>query len=211
MILLDPTTFPALAVPAAGLAVGLLPVTRAQFDYFLGDTTRFPPDALAEMDAISPRASWRRVPADRPEGVLLAGVQPAEAERFAGWLGGGWRLPSAAEWRAVDAVVRRLGSEVAPFREAAADPAVHPAARSILNWSLARDPVSAARAGLWDDGLLEWVTHPGSGHGLYGRTRPGLLSLVLNPQVHDPAKPTTPGRHPGFGVRLVRPLSGGPS
>lgn len=208
MTLLDPTTFPALACPAAGLAVGLLPVARAQFDYFLGDTTRFPADALAEIDAASPRASWRRVPPDRPEGVFLAGVQPAEAERFAGWLGGGWRLPSAAEWRAVDAFVRRLGWDVTDFRQAAAGPAVHPAARSILNWSLGRTSVTAARAGLWDDGLLEWVTHA-DGPGLYGRPRPGLMSLVLNPQVHDPARPTAPGRHPGFGVRLVRPLGGG--
>lgn len=211
MTSLDPTTFPVLAVPAAGLAVGLLPVARAQFDYLLGHPHAFPADALADIDAVSPRASWRHVPPDRPEGVFLSGVQTDEAERFARWLGDGWRLPTAAEWRAADAAVSRLGADVSAFREAVDDPRVHPAARSILNWSLGRGSPSAARAGLWADGLLEWVTHPGSGHGLYGRPRPGLLSLVLNPQLHDPARPTAPGRHPGFGVRLVRPLSGGGS
>ena len=57
MILLDAATFPLLRCPAAGLAVGLLPVTRAQFDYFLGGPAGFPADTLAAINEASPRAS----------------------------------------------------------------------------------------------------------------------------------------------------------
>lgn len=208
MLVLDATTFPALRLPGVGLDVGLLPVTRAQFDYFLGEPSGFPADVLAELTQASPRATWRRVSADRPEGVFLTAVRPDEAERFAAWLGDGWRLPTPDEWRACDAAARRLGTEVGVYRQAADDPRVHPAARALIEWAVGRGPPSAARAGLWDGGLLEWVALPGGGHGLLGRPRPGLIALVLNPQAHDPVRPTTPARHPAFGARLVRPTPG---
>ncbi len=234
MVRLDPLGFPVVRLPAAGLEVGLLPVTRAQLDYLLGDTTDFHPDDLAALDRANPRASWRRVPADRPEGVFAAGVTAAEADRFAGWLGGGFRLPTAAEWRAADAAVAALGAFPHEWDAASAvlanperergggipatpsltlgvrqEEAAHPAARSILDWSIARGPATWLRVGLWDDGLLEWVRTPDGGFGLLGRPRTGLIRLVHNPRVHDPVRPTSADRHPAFGFRLVRSLTAG--
>ncbi|MBX9628744.1 MAG: SUMF1/EgtB/PvdO family nonheme iron enzyme [Gemmataceae bacterium] len=208
MVRLDPLGFPVVRLPAAGLEVGLLPVTRAQLDYLLGDTTDFHPDDLAALDRANPRASWRRVPADRPEGVFAAGVTAAEADRFAGWLGGGFRLPTAAEWRAADAAVAALGAFPHEW-DAASAVLANPAARSILDWSIARGPATWLRVGLWDDGLLEWVRTPDGGFGLLGRPRTGLIRLVHNPRVHDPVRPTSADRHPAFGFRLVRSLTAG--
>ena len=209
MISLDPTAFPVLRCPAVPLEFGLFPVTRAQFDFFLGDRSGFDPAAFAEISETAPRASWRAIPPEGPEGVFLTAVRAEEAERFARWLGGGFRLATDAEWRAIDAELGGL-SDVRPLRELLADSQVHPAARAILNWTLTRQPATWRTATLFEDGLLEWVRRTPGAYGLQGRPRPALLRMVHNPQAHEAVTPRAAARHPAFGFRVVRPSAPNP-
>lgn len=205
MLTVDQTGFPLVPCPALALEIGLLPVTRAQFDFYLGGRTNFDPAVLDELNAVSPRASWRSVPAEQPEGVFLTGVRVEEAEPFARWLGGGFRLATDPEWRACDATLGKL-SDVKPVRALLDDATVHPAARAILNWSLNRRPPTWRSAMLLEDGVFEWVRKP-TGFGLQGRPRAGLFRIIHNPSVHEAITPRLIGRHVGYGVRLVRPLT----
>ena len=206
MFHLDNTGFPAVPVPAAGLAVHLFPVTKVQFEYFLGDRTNFDPAAFDELYGTSPRASWRTIPEDRFEELFLTGLLPEEAERFARWLDDGFRVPTEAEWRAVDAGIAALPPTPDGLREQTANDALHPAARALLNWRLGRGRWPAV--GLFEGGLVEWVKVAG-GHALHGRPRPDLLRVIHNPQIHEAIRFKPPRRDRVCGVRLVRPLSVG--
>ncbi|HJZ55035.1 MAG TPA: hypothetical protein VKE74_08750 [Gemmataceae bacterium] len=209
MISFDPTAFPIVRCPAASLEVGLFPVTRTQFDFFLGARSEFDPAALAEITEAAPRASWRTIPPESPEGVFLTAIRAEEAEQFARWLGGGFRLATDAEWRAIDAAIGGWPN-VRLLRDLLADVRMHPAARAILNWSLARQPATWRTASLFEDGLLEWVRRASGAYGLQGRPRPTLIRLVHNPQAHEAVTPRTAARHPAFGFRIVRPWAPNP-
>lgn len=202
--LIDETTgFPYLVPRDIGLAVGALPVTKVEYEFFFGDPAGTGGVAYSSALAVNPRASWRGPTAGSWEGLFVTGVTADEAAGFAAWLGGGTRLPTASEWRAAD---RTLAAVPADVTRIIADPRLHPAAASVLTRSAGRGAVTWREAGLFAGGLLEWVS-VSSGFGLYGRPRPDLYRLLLDPQVHDPPRPRTADRHRAFGFRLVRPLA----
>lgn len=207
MIHLDSTSFPVIDLAEAGLSALLLPVTKVQFEYFLGARTGFELTAFGEVYATGPRSSWRQIPGDRFEEVFLTGVLPDEAERFARWVGEGFRLPTEAEWRAADAGLAATTLSPGLLRDLTTDPTIHPAARAIVRWLLDREPARAwPCVSLFDGGLVEWVRLGGGDYGLHGRPRPDLLRVIHNPQVHDAIRFRSAQRHRGCGFRLVRPL-----
>jgi hypothetical protein len=206
MIAFDAMGFPLVILPAVGLEAMLLPVTRTQFDFFLGDRTGFPSSTLQDIDRISPRRSWRTPSVDRPDGLFLTAIQADEAEAFARWLGTGFRLPNNTEWRAVDKAIGAFGTELQPLRSVLDERRMHPSAQSILARTLVSRAATWRTVGMFEDGLLEWVKRQGSGYGLQGRPRPNLLRVIHNPQAHDAIVPRSAERHPAFGMRLVRPL-----
>lgn len=199
----DPIGFPVVHCPPLGLGVGLLPVMRAQFEYFLGSTSGFPREAFDQIEQTAPRASWRTTPDST--GVFLSGIRPEEAELFARWIGYGFRLPTAREWRTLDRAFVVAGQRLGPIRKIAGDSRTHPAARAVLDRALAGSAPTWGTAGRLEGGLLEWVVDEDGVHRLHGRPRTSLIQVVHNPQVHPAIEPTSANRHPAFGVRLVSP------
>ena len=197
-LVVDAHGFPAVAL-AGPVAVGLLPVLKAQFEVAYG--TPGGPDVLpyAECCAVNPRVTWRTAGAS-PEGHFLTGVLPAEAVAVAARLAPGGRLATADEWREADAL---LDAPLSPdhLTQLLAVARLHPAARAVLRRAGA---VATSWRGL-GDGLLEWVQGP-TGPGLYGRPRRDFaINLILNPRIHPPAIPRGPDRHRAYGLRLATP------
>ena len=197
-LVLDAHGFPCVAL-AGPVAVGLLPVLKAQFEVAYGSPGG--PDLLPYDDCckLNPRASWRTAPAS-PEALLLTGVLPAEAVAVAARLVPGGRLATADEWREADAL---LDAPLSPdhLAKLLAVTKLHPAARAVLRRA-------GATATTWrglGDGLLEWVQGP-TGPGLYGRPRREFgFNLILNPRIHPPAAPRGHDRHRAYGLRLATP------
>ena len=209
--LFDRTGFPYLVVPEAEVAVALLPVTKAQAEVWLGDSSGPGDDWYAEVLAVGPRAGWRVAGKAPLWHLLLTGIHPAEAERLAAWLGPGYRLPTAAEWRAADRTLSALSADhVSALTDSIESGKGHPAAAGILRRQWQAKRRTTAQLALLEDGVLEWVARPTPPHGALGRPAADLpAKLILDPQAFDPVTLISPGRHPAFGARLVRALKPG--
>src|SRR5205807_608912 len=103
---LDRTGFPVLELPELRLAVHLLPVSKLQFERFLAEPVMeaglFGDSWYEAVVAVSPRLALREAQPTNYEAQFLGGILPAEAERFARWLGSGYDLPRVETWRQAD-------------------------------------------------------------------------------------------------------------
>jgi hypothetical protein len=213
----DRTGFPVLELPALKLGVHLLPVAKAQFERFLAAPVRQPlgsPQAGLYGDVwyeklleVSPRVTPHAARITDVEAMFMAGVLPAEINRFAGWLGDGFDLPTTETWREVDAAIRDeplSADEVAALRS---DSALHRQARAAIDAIVRlRDPATWGQLMMLEGGLLEWVrTGPQTLGGL-GRPQSDFQKMILNPQRDAPVRPVREGRYKYFGFRLVRPM-----
>ena len=193
----DRTGFPYLHLE--GLAVAVLPVTKVGFERFLADPAGPGEDWYAELLAANPRTSWR-TPNGRDEGLFLTGVTPDETQTFLRWLGPTYRLPTAVEWRSMDA---SIGSEPLDdvWTAMSESRVVCLPARTLIGAH-----VNARRRMRLDGGVMEWVTTFRHKHGGFGRPRPEFFHVLLNPRIHEPVQPIGAGRHAAFGFRAVRPI-----
>lgn len=198
---IDRSGFPEVAF-RAGCRAGLLPVARVQIEAFLGAVPGLDADLIAAFVGTATRVSWRSPRAlERIEAHFATGLLPEERSEFARWMGASYRLPTAEDWRALDAFAMAW-SDVEALRSLAADEQTHPAARAMLNARLERN-ASVPEVMMLESGILEWVTLAGGEKGLLGRPRPGLYRVVHNPQRHEPIRPRPGLRHSAFGFRLV--------
>jgi hypothetical protein len=196
----DRTGFPLLEYPALGLQLALLPVTKAQFERFLAEPgspgDRWYEERLAE----NPRVSWRTSAPEEREQLWLTGLQPSEALAFARWLGEGFDLPTAAEWRALDGY---LGEARLPG-DLLSGCALHATAREILGRLLGQlRPKTWGELALLRGGVVEWV-HCDGGFGGLGAPRPAWWPNLLDPQRDEPLLPARGASCRYFGFRPIR-------
>src|SRR5262249_20891240 len=134
----DRTGFPVLELPEIGLAVHLLPVSKRQFERFLGepvlDEAMFGDSWYESILTVSPRIAIRDVQPANYEAQFLGGILPAEAERFARWLGSGYDLPRVETWRQVDALLAEQSLDDLEFEALKSDERLCRPARQLLDW-----------------------------------------------------------------------------
>lgn len=202
----DRNGFPYRRLPDLGLAMALLPLTKAQAEIWLGEPNGPGHDWYETILGLSPRRAWRKSSTAPDWHLLLTGILPEDADRLVGWLGDGLRLPSAAEWRSAERSLSKM--TLTELNELLDSGEEHPAAAAILRQRLAVGGVT--RACYLEAGILEWITRPHASSGALGRPSADLpIRLILDPQAFDPVVPLRPERHSAFGARLVRPLTRG--
>ena len=207
----DRTGFPYFALPGSDSAMSLWPITKTQLELWLAEPDGPGDDWYLELLRQTPRGSWRvRKSQATWQWFFTAGLA-TEFSRFASWLGPGYRLPDASEWRAADRLLRQSPGEQLTNLE-----------KIIASWP--RCPAQGLAQGLWqsgrttwpqlslhDAGLLEWVTRPHGEPGGLGRPMRELpIQLILDPQAFEPVTLLRTERHPAFGARLIySPSRGG--
>lgn len=196
---LDRLGYPYAHVPDSSFAIGLLPLSKYEFEEYLAAPSG-PGDALyLEMLAVSPRLGRPALrEASDPAGAFLAGVRPLEVAGFASWLDPRARIPTAREWQMAFHHLREVesGGISLPSRTARE-------AASIWNVTKVRRP-RGSEAALMEGGLGEWVRCSSSSYGLLGRPEGTLW-----PTGHgDPLIPANDARNPHYGSRLVLDLTG---
>jgi hypothetical protein len=96
----DPTGFPMVWVEAIAAWMHWLPVSKLQFERCLYQAPDRPFDAAwyNHLLALNPRIAPARIGPENYRHALLTGIVPAEAQRFASWLGAGFAVPTLEQW-----------------------------------------------------------------------------------------------------------------
>ena len=215
----DRTGFPLVNLPDLGWLVHLLPVSKLQFERFIAE----PPSSGSPSPAcfgdswyehlleVSPRVSVHSATPETVESLFMTGLEPAEVEPFARWLGPGFELPRVDVWRAIDDTLRDIQIETADIEDLLKDQGLHSSARTLLaRLHELKRPKTWGQLMLLTDGVLEWVRSGHSTHGGLGRPRREFQQIIINPQRDAPVRPIREGRQRHFGIRLTRPLSAVP-
>jgi hypothetical protein len=200
LISFDKTNFPLVVIEEAGVEMHLLPVTKVQFEPYVGETGVVNRSRYEAMLALNPAVSPDQFTAAEREKLFVTGILPPEAMKFAEWLGKGFDLPTVKEWRAVLAALRRVPPPrynlVTDLIEGPADiilegleRQIH--IRSMLDFSLMRG------------GLVEWVWQGKDLVGL-GAPRPEFHPNLWEPLLNEIKPIHLDERLPYFGFRLVR-------
>lgn len=171
---LDRTGFPLIGKRGWGYAISLFPVSKYQFERFMvengpkGDlyTDRW----YRELLKVSPRGSWRRCE-ERPWELFMTGIGMEAINPLLKYLGRGFRIPEAGEWRGlleVSEEIRRMGLRL---REALGDSPAPP----VRHW------IEKGLFPLVEEGLLERV-RDGDRERFIGKPYPGLLPNTWRPE-----------------------------
>jgi hypothetical protein len=180
--------------------VQLLPVTKLQFEQFISETNIVSQTHYQEMLALNPVTSPHHFISEERERLFVTGILPDEALAFARWMGDGFDLPTAREWREVYAALRR----VPPPRQNPLLEAVDGVAKAMLERLSRQVEIRSLRDyALMEGGLVEWVRHEKRLVGL-GVPRPEFHANLWDPLVNEVKPIRLDQRIPYFGFRLVR-------
>jgi len=204
----DRTGFPYLALDELGLAVGLLPVTKIQFECYLADNHTSPSDFwYEEILKLNPRISPASSSPETREQLFITGLLPEETEAFARWLGNGYRVPTVIEWRRVSQYLQKIpfntvyntntGKENTPVQ-----------VQILLQRLLSQDlsPKTALEFSMMQGGVVEWVQEAEEWLGL-GAPRAAFHNNLWNPMVETIHPIRLDRRNFYFGFRVVKSIS----
>jgi hypothetical protein len=96
----DPAGFPMVWVEAIAAWMHWLPVSKLHFERCLQRAPDRPFDAAwyDHLLALNPGVPPARIRPENYRHALLTGILPAEAQRFAAWLGAGFAVPTLEQW-----------------------------------------------------------------------------------------------------------------
>lgn len=96
----DPAGFPMVWVETIAAWMHWLPVSKLHFERCLQGAPDRPFDAAwyEGLLALNPGVSPARIRPENYRHALLTGILPAEAQRFAAWLGPGFAVPTLEQW-----------------------------------------------------------------------------------------------------------------
>lgn len=208
---LDRLGFPLLVMPETGISMSLLPVMKIQFEGLIAEPNDFDDEWYSNVLRVNPRLSWRDSETGEMEGLFLTGIWPNDAMAFAEWIGGGFGLMSAEDWRRVNRFLRTVSLE-GPIRredlqELLDGPDGHQAAKAVVRRLLSDRPVSNfSQLTMQEGGVLEWVRTGRDAFGGLGSPRPEFMTHLFDPLTDDPLQPIGTARPRCFGFRLARRL-----
>jgi len=210
----DRAGFPLLWLEELGTHIHWLPVTKIQGEHFLCEVTDGAFDAswYDQLLALNPRVSPREIDERNYWRVLLTGVQPAEAERFARWCGEGYVLPTLDEWCQVYAACKQLPAQDVTWPGSLPERVRTLLTRMDLAWRRAAarmsGPETLADQMLMRLGAMEWVEDAADGYrwGGMGKLHPDFHGMLFTPDHRRSARPTRPevDRLSYYGFRLLR-------
>jgi hypothetical protein len=215
-LVLDRANFPMLWVEGLKAHVHLLPVTKIQYEYYLWDAPNPGLDQqwYDQVTKDNKRISPQAVTKDDYWRLFITAVLPSEAKLYAEWCSGQsgdtkYFLPDATQWQAAYRHFKE-SKEGDPFQAALELPGLAPRCRTILEkLPKVADAPSLAERLLFRGGVMEWVSDPQSGWGLFGHPSVRFVSMGRDPNTSSkplyPAKPEdTQARHRTYGFRLLR-------
>jgi hypothetical protein len=212
----DPAGFPMLWVEAIGAWMHWLPVSKLHFERCLQRAPDRPFDAgwYERLLALNPGVPPARIRPENYRHALLTGILPAEAQRFAAWLGPGFTVPTLEQWlRAWSS----LDSQPAERRlPAALLVGLEEPVRTLLTRLESALAAAATRPRrqrtladqmLLRRGVLEWTEQPGNPSRWVGIGEPP--GLARGARVSPDRGPVVPDRPEAFrsylfGFRLIR-------
>ena len=204
----DRTGYPVLALREIGLAVHLLPVAKRQFECFLAEPGSYGDGWYESLLEVSPRLAVSAATPAAYEMLFASGLFPHEAQEFARWLGDGFELPRAEDWREIYQALDQERIEQANVDALLNDAGMRVAARTTLDWIVRNlRPQTWAEFALMRGGLLEWVRVEHGSFGAFGMPRNEFQVVIVNPGHDAPVRPVYESRRYGyFGFRLKRAL-----
>jgi len=212
----DPTGYPLIYIEPIQSWLQALPVTKAQFEFFLAESKGYTDEWYALLLEFNPRMSYRNINAKLYEQLFMTGLREKEFRAFVRWFNGHRRgtfsIPAATQWRAA----YQWLSDLNPLNEMPIQNLDISAQLIWENLCRQRSEGTLASQLLLKDGVLEWVCNEEETLvGGLGKTRATFSGIIREPteQASQPARAALQQQDDErwrrealtpFGIRLLR-------